>query len=526
MKKIISMVLSFVLVFSLCITANAEDKKTEYELWVESPYVTSGLTYNDLNIYRAQSIGELDLYPLSRLGSNYYLAICEEKNSDGGYSGKTKTSYLYCYIILVNNGDFIIISQQSLGEEYYWDRGVAIQNLASTVTNSTWYATQNSEVPYYVIEAQGKYSNYNYTEYYEQLIITSGGIIYRFSQNAEDGCEENATAYNGLLYATAYRYRSGSSYPYYLVDNIKAARLKPYMFQNGTVNYGTYMDVKTSEMTTANGYTIYKGSFGSNVSTTSTSIIGQNGNTFPDGRSVSASWTGMGSSLYEIWYTIKNADGTTRSKGPTGYSTTFSSSFDTYDLMSIAVNNSKFVVCVNQVGHSFIKEYYRVAVVEETLSGEIIGGGGSIGTKNITPPNTTDTEPVQSSIDFAQEDLPLGYNIRNNVIDSGKLDSSLRQQVNSIRLNDIVILKKSGYVSGSQNAGVSLTSYSTYDYTFGSNYIRFYTNGQNFLWYCYYPETLAVGTYYKTFYIGDKTVYVTIKVIVPPTNNGTTTVVF
>ena len=49
---------------------------------------------------------------------------------------------------------------------------------------------------------------------------------------------------------------------------------------------------------------------------------------------------------------------------------------------------------------------------------------------------------------------------------------------------------------------------------------------ENLQWYCYYPETLTVGTYDKTFYIGDKTVYVTIKVIAAPTNNGTTTVVF
>lgn len=525
MRKIISILISIVLYLSICISVNAEDKKTEYELWVESPYVTSGLTYNDLNIYRAQSKGELDLYPLSRLGSNYYLAVCEEKVTDGGYNGKTKTSDLYCYIILVNNGDFIIISEQSLGEEYYWDGGFAFQNLASTVTNSTWYSTQNSEVPYYVLEPQGLYTNSNYTEYYEQLIITSGGRIYRFSQNAEYGCEENATAYNGLLYSTAYRYKSGSSYPYYYVDSVKAARLKPYIFQNGIVNYGVSMDKKTSDMTTANGYTIYKGGFGSNMSTTSPSIIRENGNTFPDGRSVSASWMGLGNYIYEIWYTIKNADGTTRAHGPTGYSTTFSSTFDTYDLMSIAVNNSKFVVCVNQVGHSFIREYYRVAVVEETISGEV-KTGSSIGSKNIKPPNSTDTEPVQSTIDFAENDLPLGYNIKDNVIDSGKLDSGLRQQVNTVRLNDIVILKKSGYVSGDQNTGVILSSYSNYDYSFGSSYIRMYSNGQNFQWYCYNPEMLTVGTYNKTYYIGDKTVYVTVKVIAPPTNNGSTTVVF
>lgn len=525
MKRIITSVICIVLLLST-IAVNAEP--IQYELWVESPYVTSGLTYDDLNIYRGLSIGELDLYPLSRLGSNYYLAVCEEKMTDGGYSGKTKTSYLYCYVILVNNGDFIILSEQSLGEEYYWDRGFAFQNLASTVTNTAWYSTQNSEIPYYVLEPQGLYTNTNYNEYYEQLIITSGGRIYRFSQDAEYGCEENAIAYNGILYSTAYRYRSGSSYPYYYdTNNVKAGRIKPYIFQNGSVSYDASLETKvaTTSMTTANGYTLYKGSFGSNVSTIDTGVISQNGNTFPDGRSVSVNWTGLGNYIYEIWYTVKNADGTTRAHGPTGYSTTFSSSFDTYDLMAIAVNNSKFVVCVNQVGHSFIREYYRVAVVEETLTGEV-KTGGSIGEKNITPPDTTDTEPVQSTIDFAENDLPLGYNIRNNVIDSGKLDSGLRQQVNTIRLNDIVILKKNGYISGNQNTGISLASYSSYDYGLGSTYVRFYSNGQNFQWYCYYPENLSTGTYNKTFYAGDKTVYVTVKVIAPPNNTGVTSVTF
>ena len=248
-------------------------------------------------------------------------------------------------------------------------------------------------------------------------------------------------------------------------------------------------------------------------------------NVFPDGRYVTATWTGMGNSMYELWYNIYNSDGTLRATGPTGYSTAFSSVFNTYDLISFAVNNSKFVVSLNMVNRDWSKEYYRVAVVDESVTGEITGGG-TIGSKNITPPNTTDTEPVQSTIDFAQNDLPLGYDIRNNVIDSGKLDSGLRQQVNAIRLNDIVILKKSGYISGSQNTGVSLSTYSSYDYGMGSNYIRFYSNGQNFLWYCYYPESLTVGTYNKTFYIGDKTVYATIKVIAPPNNNGVTSVTF
>ena len=39
-------------------------------------------------------------------------------------------------------------------------------------------------------------------------------------------------------------------------------------------------------------------------------------------------------------------------------------------------------------------------------------------------------------------------------------------------------------------------------------------------------RNFTVGTYNKTYYIGDKTIYVTVKVIAAPTNSGTTTVVF
>ena len=114
--------------------------------------------------------------------------------------------------------------------------------------------------------------------------------MYRFSENSEYGCESNATAYNRLLYSTAYRYHTGARYVYYTVGNEDAGRLRPYIFKNGSVTYGTYMDVRTSQMTTANGYTGYRGNFGSNVSTASPSIINQRNSVFPDGRSVSASW--------------------------------------------------------------------------------------------------------------------------------------------------------------------------------------------------------------------------------------------
>ena len=248
-------------------------------------------------------------------------------------------------------------------------------------------------------------------------------------------------------------------------------------------------------------------------------------NTFSDGRYVTASWTGMGGNMAELWYNVYNKDGTLRATGPTGYSAQFSSVFGRYELLAFAVNNSKFVVCLADIGMDFLKEYYRVAVVQESDTGEITNKV-QLGEKNITPPDTSDTEIVQPKIDFGKEELPIGYNIKDNVIDSGKLESELREQVNAIRLNDIVILAENKYQSGSQNTGVTLGTFSKYEYSMGSTYIRLYTNGQYFRWYCNSPQKLTPGTYTKEFQVGDKTLYVTFKVIKPPTNDGSTTVVF
>ena len=220
-----------------------------------------------------------------------------------------------------------------------------------------------------------------------------------------------------------------------------------------------------------------------------------------------------------------NADGTLRATSPTGYTTTASSALDTQQLVVWAVKDTKFVFSVKEIETGTVKEYYRVAVVEESGDGEV-SGKVELGEKNINPPADSDTEVIQSTIDFGSSELPLGYNIKDNVVDSDKLDVMLREQVNSIRLNDIVILVKQGYQSGEQNTGVTLDSYSEYDYSFGASAVRLYTNGQYFRWYCNYPEDLAPGIYSKAIPIGDKTVYVTFKVIEPPKNNGVTTVVF
>lgn len=708
------------------VAPNPEVTNAEYEVWTQSPSITCGITTADMTIYKALDQNLLELYPLPKLGSNYYLAICTEKVTDGGWNGNSKTSYHDFFILYATEDSFIITSKSSAGEEYYWDRGFCFADISSKV-DASYYQSIGSEKPCYILNPKGKYTNSNYDEYDEYFFITDKGYIYKMSSNAEYGCEGYPFIKDNILYRGQNAYRSSSSTRYYYMSDgsTKASNSTPLTFKSGTMSQGTAVRHSIAEMTAANGYSLYTEGFTSNMSmpsyyqipgsnnlfftlsttrtldstdnkyyyyakisvyksnngnmslvktttvpaknTSSTYTIqsitgldesyytskglpipsvalghyvmiardgtvhglgldtstyynyvypctyngrfsvirsyngtstiykkdpsnnsyyywqvinevifdssgnktlgadvelriqssahtGQVGyftsyssftsgystlsvssvkawfgrtltNKFPDGRYVTASWMGMGSGIYELWYNIYNPDGTLRATGPSGYSGYFGSVFNTYDLITYAVNNSKFLVCLGDIGNSFLKEYYRYAVVEETDTGEIVSKV-ELGEKTITPPNTSDTEVVQSTIDFGSSDLPLGYNIKDNVIDSGKLDAILREQVNSIRLNDIVVLAKEGYQGGEQNTGVTLSSYSNYDYSFGSSYIRLYTNGQYFRWYCYYPEDLTPGTYSKTITIGDKTVYVTFKIVDPPTNEGSTTVVF
>lgn len=252
-------------------------------------------------------------------------------------------------------------------------------------------------------------------------------------------------------------------------------------------------------------------------------------NVFPDGRYVKVDWMGISSYVYELWYYIYNPDGTLRSTGPTGYTrdvgTTAIEDSAYGETLCIAINNSKFVATITNLEKSWHREYYRVAVVTENNTGEI-GANVQLGEKNITPPDTADTEVVLPTIDFGQNELPIGFNIKENVIDTGNFETELREQVNSVRLNDIVILINDKYQSGRLNTGMSLSSFSRYDYSMGSSYIRVYTNGQNLCWYCSDPSRLSEGSYEQTYYINDKTIYVKFIVVKPPANEGSTTVVF
>lgn len=711
---------------SAVVFAEETASKTSYELWTQSPNITCGISDDEIKINIALNQNMLSLYPLPKLGSNYYLAVCEGQMTNGGYSGKSKTSELYFYSILMTDDGFVILSKGRVNNEYYWNYGSNIVDITGNISSS-YYTSNGSEMPCYIVNPKGKYTNSNYDEYDDYIFITKNGTLYSTPECSEDGCEGYPFIKDGVLYRGQEKYYSSSRYYYYyLSDGItKAVQYMPYQFKNGATSYGTTAKIDTASLTSANGYAIYKEGFTSNVSAASyykipnsdnlymwvsqpytydttarryyyyikvdmyecdngvmslksTKLIpttntyaqtlsikslgsldssfytskgysppqvvinknvvilrdgtvctvsldateystywewsgynnrltvirsrnassyfywaengtnyywqklnyvyfdrngnmikeadiplkivyaansGQNGyfysyssftapdyadisytsvkswfgrsmdNVFPDGRKVNGRWAGMGGGLYELWYEILKPDGTLLSTGPTGYSANFGSVFDTYDLIAFAVNNSKFIVALNMVQRDWSVEYYRVAVVEENETGEIMASG-QLGEKNITAPDTADTEVVQNKIDFGKDDLPIGYNIKNNVIDSGKLDSTLRQQVNAIHLNDVVILAKEGYASGSQNIGVSVPYYSNYDYDFGDTYIRFYTSGQMLYWYCYYPEDLYECSDIKTITTGDKKIYFNVKIVEPPSNNGTTNVTF
>ena len=246
------------------------------------------------------------------------------------------------------------------------------------------------------------------------------------------------------------------------------------------------------------------------------------GSTFDDGRTVEGEWYYVGN-YYELWYVVRKADGTVCALGPTGY--TVSSTNAEKELFCIAIGDSKFIVSIKDINSDFAREYYRVAIVNETADGNVMPSV-SIGNKTLTPPEDTDTVPVQNVIDFGEDNLPIGYNLRNNVVSSDKLDSEVREQINAIRLNDIVIVKNTETASGVQNTGTTLDYFEEYDASMGVVPIVVHSNGQNFCWYSPEVDALTPGVYNKNYTVGDKVIYVTFKIVEAPDNKGTTTVVF
>lgn len=740
MKKVFAILLCFITMSGMvCDAAEPSSITTakEYELWTQAPEITSGITEEEMMIYKAMHAKTLRLYQLNEIGEGYYLAVCESQMTDGGFNNNKETSYYYTYVLYETADSFLVLSEAPFFQnEYSWSGELDFACLADVI-DTAYYTRNGYEIPLYIYSMNGKYVHSDYVEFDEFAVITNKGNIYKFDCDNEYGCAEYPFLYYKKLYVGATKYRSSNRTYDYEVNGEKATSMKELRLKNHVISYGPSSKIVTTTLTsnttyksysedenikdltsenyysvpgsdqlfykynlektydsaagkdyyyirvhviksmdgeiiphssgllpttfisasksveskTINGldesyyssamesppavllgkygvilrngtvcalnldtdiyygsyydFCVYNGRFAVNryrtksgldyrkdpnsTSTTryywqnvnyinfnaqgkmtlssdmsfkissaqpenlngyytgrdsddfkgdATSAISlagvqewwgrQKTNVFPDGRYVTMEWKGIGNNIYDLWYNIYNSDGTLRSTGPTGYATNFGSSWvadSPYrDTICITLNNSKFIAALANMEENWEKEYYRVAVVTEDETGEV-GAPMELGEKNITPPDGSDTEVVQPKIDFGQNDLPIGFNLKENVVDSNNLETGLREQVNAVRLNDIVILSNDKYQSGRLNTGVTLETFSDYDYSMGGT-IRVYSNGQNFCWYCNDPKQLTAGEYYQTYHIGDKTIYVKFIVVKPPSNEGSTTVVF
>lgn len=722
MKRIISVILILVMVFSLCaIPANAEitsiETAEQYELWTQSPYLTSGLTREDVRIYKAMEMNMLHMYPLPKLGDNYYFAVAEGQMRNSGKNGRTDISLLYYYLLLETEDGFVIIDYHEPWSSYYWDNGHAIAD----VSESTVAPTRGSRV-LYVINPKGKYDVSDWDDYNDYAFITDDKRMAFESADDEYSQGGCPVMYEGKMYWGKDRYVSGTSVRDYVLSGTStyATQLQEMTFSTGNISFSSGPRVARTDLTSANGYRIFKDYSGdineikmykipnsedvyftlsnpytydetygrsyyydqfdiykningqikkvnsylfstkkaSNTAMTITELGGidknyydseghltpavqiqktyivttngqvikvslpsatysawnfslynnrlavartKNGsnyiietvngvsqyiqalnyvnidekgnftlgadillpwgggnsglngyfnggasyvecttfkslsttppkiwwnrfkdNVFDDGRTAEGEWYYVGN-YSEMWYIIRKPDKTIQAIGPTGY--TANSTMAEKELFFVAIGNSKFIMAVKDINSDLTKEYYRVAIVNETADGNVMPSV-SIGNKTLTPPEDTDTVPVQNVIDFGKENLPIGYNIKDNVVSSEKLDSEVREQINTIRLNDIVIVKNTETASGVQNTGTTLDFFEEYDASMGVVPIVVHSNGQNFCWYSPEVDALTPGVYNKNYTVGDKVIYVTFKIVEAPDNKGTTTVVF
>ena len=245
-------------------------------------------------------------------------------------------------------------------------------------------------------------------------------------------------------------------------------------------------------------------------------------NYFPDGRYIYGEWVYVGET-YEFYYSIFSPEGKLLAFGPTGY--IVNSSTSDFEPFIIIESNSKFIVSTDNLTYSKIREFYRVASIKNNDDNETYVGG-TMGKKNLNPGVETDTVPVETEIDFSKDDLPIGFNLKDNVVDADKLSSDVREQFNAIRLNDVVIIKDGNSIRDNQNTGTDLESYNQYDTSFGNEGIRIYTNGQKLFWYCTDTSELESGTYDKYYQIGNKIIYIRFKIVDKPDNSGVVTIQF
>ena len=157
MKRLIAAILC------LCtfgISAYAEPAKietaAEYELWTQSPSLTCGFTADDVRIYKSIDLDCLDVYQLSEIGENYYLAVCRHERRGVGNKGKSKLTQHYFYTLYATDTGFIILSDGTPMNEYNTGNGLNIACIKDEI-DADYYVKNGSEVPYYIINPISKY---------------------------------------------------------------------------------------------------------------------------------------------------------------------------------------------------------------------------------------------------------------------------------------------------------------------------------------------------------------------------------
>ena len=521
MKRITALLLILILIMGT-LPVMAEVQR---EIWVTSPGITCGVTSDDVMLNKAIHMGVARFYKLSSIGPNYYLAVAEEKISDGGINANRDHSYLTYYSVLETEDSYIILGKVETCNEYVQDGLEEVLDISGEI-DVNYYKNSGCEAPYYIANPRRKYTCSSWEEFNEYIIIGSNGGIACISDGNDSSEARTPYIYGRKFYTGVDRYVSKDrTYFYYLSDGkTKAFTMNLVGIKNNTLTTISSSKIATSSVTEENGYIkYYDDEYTGNMTYSSKGY--HLDNKFSDGRYAKGHWVNNGGN-YEIWYDIYSASGILLSTGATGFSTNESSLYKSV-IRAFVINDTKIIMCVDNLSNSWINEYYRAAVVTENEDG-IIEVPRPIGKKNIVAPGSSETIPVSSTVDFASDDLALGFNIKENIIGTNKLTSGLREQVNSIRLDPITIVIKEGSVRGKWNTGISLPSYNNHDYSYssGDTSVYFHSNGSTFNWSCSNPEKLIPGTYHKMYYVDGKSFYVKVNIIAPPSNDSETTVVF
>lgn len=433
------------------------------------------------------------------------------------FSYLNETTGMYDYKVTVNkviDGNVTLVNEKTFSSDNTRDPAYTPHTISGLDREK--YTSQNMEVPVMVL---GK------------VFITENGNFYELTSESNIG--GSFCIYNGML-SYVRNYVNGNYI--YLPDNTGTykywQRINYLYFNKGKVTVSEDMDLIVGAYDNLDGYYSSYKSFVACSGYTASTVTPLKGwwtryldNKFSDGRYAGGHWVSNEAGSYEIWYDIYSADGTKISTGASGYALGSSAQRYCPSIRVFVVNDTKILICLDSLEYSWMEEYYRASVATENDEG-IVEIPNPIGKKNIVSPNSADTIPTKDVVDFVADNLELGFNVKENVLGTENLNPQLREQINTIRLDGIVILTNRDYVSGKQNTGVTLETFNEYDYSFGDSPVRFYSNGQYLCWYCDEPEKLTEGTYNVNYLIGDLTVCGILKVIAPPSNNSTTTVVF